>query len=408
MGIVRASRLAACVILACLTLVASARAQSADAIDARAAFARAVSLQQQGQLEDAVLAYRSFLIAQPDSLAGHSNLAVVLVRLGRYEDAIAEYERALAIDARQPAIRLNLAIARYKASQFAEAAAELARVRAIEPDNMQATLLEADCRLQLGEDKAVIALLEPIESMHQDDLAIAYLLGMAYLRAGQVDRGQVRIDRILRHGDSAEANVLMGVALREAHDLPGSLKAFAKAVALNPNLPDLHALYGQALYTSGDRARAREEFDAELRADPNDYTANINLAVIAREDQRSDDARRYVERALRVRPADPAARYQSAALKMEAGDLASAQQTLEALTTEHADWIEPHVTLAVVYYRLKRKDDGDRQRAIVEELNRQAQAKEPGAQPDTSTGTSTGTGTGATAPPPPRRPPNNE
>jgi hypothetical protein len=34
----------------------------------------------------------------------------------------------------------------------------------------------------------------------------------------------------------------------------------------------------------------------------------------------------------------------------------------------------------MVYYRLKRKPEGDRERAIVLELNREKQAQEPGAK----------------------------
>ena len=87
----------------------------------------------------------------------------------------------------------------------------------------------------------------------------------------------MRIDRILRNGESAEAHVPMGLALREAHDLAGAVQSFGKAVALNPNLPDVHAMYGLALIASGNRDKAREEFEAELKANPHDYTANVNL-----------------------------------------------------------------------------------------------------------------------------------
>jgi Tfp pilus assembly protein PilF len=355
--------------------------------DPLATFNHAVALQQQGQLEAAVVAWRNFLIAQPGNPAGLSNLAVVLARLGRFEEAIEEYERALKVDPKNPTVRLNLAIARYKAAQFSAAAKELARVRAIQPDNLQATLLEADCQLRMGDAKAVIALLAPIEKTHASDangangLAIAYMLGMAYLRAGKADLGQVRIDRILRNGESAEAHVLMGLALREAHDLAGAVQSFGKAVALNPNLPDVHAMYGLALIASGNRDKAREEFEAELKGNPHDYTANVNLGVIAKEDQRLDEAAAFFERALKVRPADPAARYQVATLKMAANDVPGAQALLEALVAEHPAWLEPHVSLATVYYRLKRKADGDREREIVDRLTKEAQARQPGAQP---------------------------
>jgi Tfp pilus assembly protein PilF len=392
----RPALLVVCVFVG-LTLAGSAASGSLDGGqvkgdgDPLVAFNHAVALQQKGQLEAAVVAWRNFLIQQPRNLAGLSNLAVVLARLGRFEEAIEEYERALKLEPKNATVRLNLAIARYKAAQFGDAAKELARVRAIQPENLQATLLEADCHLRMGDAQAVIALLEPIEKSHasganakadENELAIAYMLGMAYLRAGKADLGQVRIDRILRNGESAEAHVLMGLALREAHDLAGAVTEFGKAVALNPNLPDVHAMYGLALIASGNRDKAREEFEAELKGNPQDYTANVNLGVIAKEDQKFEEASAFLDRALKVRPNDAAARYQVATLKMAANEVPVARQMLEALVAEHPDWLEPHVSLATVYYRLKLKADGDRERETVDRLTKEAQARQPGAKPE--------------------------
>ena len=86
-----------------------------------------------------------------------------------------------------------------------------------------------------------IALLTPVHEKSPDDLAITYMLGTALVRGGQVARGQVIIDRILRNGDSAEARLLLGVTKLNAHDYPAALADLAKAVELNPNLPDVYA-----------------------------------------------------------------------------------------------------------------------------------------------------------------------
>jgi len=56
----------------------------------------------------------------------------------------------------------------------------------------------------------VVALLKPVEQQNADHPAVAYLLGMALIRDGQVEEGQKRVDQILRKGDSAEARLLMG------------------------------------------------------------------------------------------------------------------------------------------------------------------------------------------------------
>jgi hypothetical protein len=53
---------------------------------------------------------------------------------------------------------------------------------------------------------------------------------------------------------------------------------------------------------------------------------------------------------------------------------------LEAIVKDSPQFTEAHVSLATVYYRLKRKEDGDRERAIVQKLNAEAQAREPGAR----------------------------
>ena len=47
----------------------------------------------------------------------------------------------------------------------------------------------------------------------------------------------------------------------------------------------------------------------------------------------------------------------------------------EAIVKEAPDLIEAHVQLATAYNRLKRKEDADRERAIVDRLNKDAQVK---------------------------------
>jgi hypothetical protein len=49
---------------------------------------------------------------------------------------------------------------------------------------------------------------------------------------------------------------------------------------------------------------------------------------------------------------------------------------LEAIVKEAPSFLEAHVALATAYYRLQRKVDGDRERAIVEKLNQEKDAKD--------------------------------
>ena len=335
----------------------------------------ALQKQQAGDLAGAVPEYRQFLKIHPEATAIHSNLGAALAGLGRFEEAVAEYKIALKQAPSHTGTRLNLALAYYKMGT-----ALLVRVHTEDPNNHQAVLLLGDCYLRMGQEKDVIRVLEPEIKTHPDDLAIAYMLGTAYIRDKQVEQGQVLVDRILRNGDSAEAHLMLGSAKMGIQDFAGARDEFAKAVALNPNLPEAHVLYAQALHLTGDSDQSIKEFKAELNADPYNFESNLQLGAMARQEQDYDEARRYFMRALKTRPGDPAVRYQLAAIALDLGKVDEARRELESLVKETPEFTEAHVSLSMAYYRLKRPADGKREREIVEKLTAEAQAKQPGAK----------------------------
>ncbi len=338
----------------------------------------AESLQHAGKLDQAIEDYRLLLKQYPDLAPIRSNLGAALASAGRYEEAIVEYERALKLQP-LPQIRLNLALAYYKADNLALAVENLDEARKEIPDDLRIVTLLADCYLRMGENKRVIEFLEPLESTHSDDLAIIYLLGTALVRDGQVAKGQVIINKILKNGDSAEARLLLGTTKLMAHDAPGALEDLQKAVEMNPNLVSAHAYYGRALRDTSNPEEAEKAFRAELSINPNDFDSNLYLGVILKEEQRYREAPPFLKHALEVRPGDVGVLYQIASLHLAARDLNNAQRELEALVKASPAFLEAHVALATLYYRLKRKEDGDREQAIVKKLTAEQQVRDSAA-----------------------------
>ena len=372
--------------ISALSVTTPARGQSSQQGDPQAQSPQelvqdGIQKQRSGDLEGAVTEYREFLNQYPQATAIHSNLGAALAGLGRFEEAIYEYKIALKQSSHMPGARLNLALAYYKMGRLTDAATQLERVRVEDPNNHQAVLLLGDCYLRMGQNKDVIRVLAPEEKKQSDDMAIAYMLGTALIRDKQVEKGQVLVDRILRNGDSAESHLMLGTAKMGIQDFAGARDEFAKAVALNPDLPDAHGLYAQALHLTGDSDQSNKEFKAELANDPYNFGANLQLGANAREDQNYDEAEKYFARALETRPADPGVRYQLALIAIDRGKLDQARQTLESLLKESPQFTEAHVTLSLVYYRLKRPGEGKREHDIVQKLTAEAQAKQPGAKP---------------------------
>jgi tetratricopeptide (TPR) repeat protein len=377
-------------VLACLFLAAvagkGAVAQENQRVvdDVDRAFAEAMRLHQSGDIEGAIRGYLAILARRPELGDVRGNLGAAYARLGRYEEAIDQYKQALARDRRNQTIRYNLALAYYKATLFTEAAGEMAPLIASipedQPERLSAILIVADCQVRLGEYKKVIELLSPLEAAYGDNRAFAYLFGNALISDNQVAKGQALIDRVFRGEDSAEARLLIGSILLLADDKHAAVKEFERAIELNPKLPSLHAWHGRALMRLGDGDGAIAAFKRELADNPNDFEAHLYMGILLKRDKSLDEAFEHLSRAAQLRPRDSYARFQLASLHAARGKPGEALPLLEAVTKEFPDFTEARVLLASVYYRLNRKADGDRERAIVQKLNAEKQAKEPGAQ----------------------------
>ena len=353
-----------------LTLVLAAAALGQPS--AEQLLKQAISEHSAGQFDAAIRDYRAYLKLRPSAVDARSNLGAALAREGHYAEAIVEYREALKLSPRNTPIWVNLAIAYYKSGDIAKAAGELGAIHAQHPDNKQAMLLLADCWLRQGSDGKVIDLLTPFESAA--DPAIDYMLGTALLRAKQTGRGQRVIDRILRHGDTAESRLLLGTAKYFAHEYPGAIEDLRKAVALNPHLPEANSYLGLSFIEMGDSPSARAAFERELEVNPNDFESNLRLAALVKEAGDYDRALHLLDHALLVRPGDLGALYQVGAVQLAANRLEPARATLERILKQAPDFTEAHVSLAQVYYRLKRKEDGDRERVIIQKLKIQQDA----------------------------------
>ena len=196
----------------------------------------------------------------------------------------------------------------------------------------------------------------------------------------QYQRGQRVLDRILSKGDSAQAHLLLALASREASDDIAALGELEKAFALDPKLPTVNSMLGSVLMGMGDHKGAAEAFERELALDPNDFDSHLLLATIRRQAFDLKQARSHLEHALAVRPADPGVRYQLALVEVASEDHEAALRLLEPLVAEYPSFSEAHVSLAMLYYRLKRPQDGDREQAIVRGLAKQKQASENDAR----------------------------
>ncbi len=172
----------------------------------------------------------------------------------------------------------------------------------------------------------------------------------------------------------------MGTTKFAAHDFPGALKDLRQAAEMNPDLPQVNSYYAQALFSNGQMEESRTVFEKELARNPDDFESNLHIGMMLRTDGNFNPALEHLNRALAVRPGNLAVRYQIALVEMAESKDEMARTELEQIIKEAPNFTEGHVSLATIYFREKRKEDGNRERSIVQKLTAQRQAQQPGAK----------------------------
>jgi len=339
-------------------------------------FRDAVEAQKRGDDALAVRKYQELVKLRPDVLAVRANLGAALAHLGRFEEAIAQYRAALALAPGHPGLRLNLALAYYKKGDLPHAAAELSSLHDGDPGNLQVAVLLGACHEGQGRHADVITVLAPLEAAHPGDLDLAWALGSALIHAGRLREGLARVQKVAERGNSAEAWLLTGEASLLLNFFEPARRAADAAVRLNPRLPGAYTLQGRALQYLGDNEGAAAALRKALQASAGDFEAQLNLGAVLTSTRDLEGARRHLVSALRLQPSSLLARFEMARLERAEGKLDAAVKDMQEVVRADPDWLQPHIELAALYYRVKRPEDGARERAIVQRLTEQQRQRE--------------------------------
>lgn len=77
-----------------------------------------------------------------------------------------------------------------------------------------------------------------------------------------------------------------------------------EALRLDPKLPGVYTLAGTARDNTGDIAAAESAFRDPLKINPDDFDANLYLGAILYKRRALDEAKPYLDRALRLNPSE--------------------------------------------------------------------------------------------------------
>ncbi len=341
---------------------------------------KGISAQQQNDLNGAIDYYRKALAIDPKLVEARANLGAALSAAGQFDAAIEEDQKALASAPDKTAVRMNMGLAYYKKGEMEGAHTAFAAVHAARPQDVAAAVLLGYTDIKLNKSNEAAAMLTPLEAGHESNMDLEYVLAYALIDSGEENAGLPRMEKVAKATRSADAYFIAGTARlhrREFHEARIDLDA---AIELHGDFPGLYTMAGQARDALGDTEGAQPAFEQALKEDPRDFTANLYLGTMRLNQRDLEKARPMLELALQLQPTSPQARLQMAKLNGMTGKYAEAAATLEELEKADPNWLDPHIELAPIYYKLHRPDDGQRERDIVQQLEAKQQKAGPPKQ----------------------------
>ena len=336
----------------------------------------------QGQFEAARDKYQTCVKEGTPKFENLSNLGMVDAQLGQFREAISAYRQALALSPDNPQLHMNLGLAFLKTSRFDEAAREFSRTLVVDPENENALELLAFCHYQLKDYELTALEVARVHNLKPGEASAAFLLGSAYLKLRMYDKAIPLIDQALRTTGSAETHAILGEAYLGVKAYKRAQAEFTKALDLTPRMPGLHAGLGTAYSGLGNTDQAIAEYEKELATEPSSFEANYYLGRLKRLSGDLEAAKKYLEKAEQVRPEDPSIVFEKAVFAFQSKDYPKAEALLQQVLGTYPNYSEAHVLLSQVYFRTNRPEQGQREKAMVNALGKEAQARQSSAGKD--------------------------
>jgi len=324
----------------------------------------------QGQFQEAEKIFEKLRELSPSIAEVHANLGLIYFNERKFEAAVPALRQALKLKPSLTKTETLLAMSLSELGEYREALPTLEKEfrRSADP------VVKRTCGLQLEraytglqrDEKAVGVALE-LNRLHPDDPEILYHSGrifgnFAYLSVKRL--AEVAPASIWRHQATAEAWESQG-----SYDL--AISEYRQVLSVDPHRPGIHYRLGRALLarraatnSQEDTAGALKEFSNELELDPTNANAAYELAETYRNSGEMEEAEKYFRLALKYYPDFEQANLGLAAVlvKQEKTDMAR-RLIQKAITSDPDD--------QVAWYRLAQVErtlgnEAGRQKAFAE------------------------------------------
>jgi tetratricopeptide (TPR) repeat protein len=327
---------------------------------AKAAYARAVDLEAQGNQSAALVLLWEAAGLAPRDADIQQRLGEALERMGALDAAIDAYRGAVTA---RPALRKavnSLILALAKAGQGEEAVARARSLVAADPTDPDRLFTLGLAQSEQDVSEAIKAFRRALELAPRHTLA-RYNLALVLRRTDRLSEALDELNKALAVEARPEIHYTLGVIYLHQGELDRAASALGGAVAAEPRYADAHYTLGAVLKAKRDWTAAARSLRRAIALRPDLTAAHYTLAEVLRSAGDDDAARAQLAEAERLR--ERARLQQEASVwtavgsqKLEAGDPQSAADHFRRATAASDEYAPAHYQLGVALERLGQRE----------------------------------------------------
>ena len=263
---------------------ANARAGAAPALQ------EALTLHQQGRLDDALARYRQFLDANPSNPTALQLLGVLHSQRGEYGAAIEYMQASLKLFPEQPEVANNLGNAFARSGRLDDAIESYDKAVRLQPGYLDAWRNLGLARLEARQFTEAEAAFRRCLELDPKDATAWLALGNVHKRQERfAEAGDCYRRALEQRPDYAEAHHNLGVCLRMQNEPRAALDHYDKARGLGLDRAELHHNRANAFADLRDMNEAVSAYRAALERNPLDAASHRNLNSLLWQQGRVDE-----------------------------------------------------------------------------------------------------------------------
>jgi tetratricopeptide (TPR) repeat protein len=316
----------------------------------------AMELERQGQWKDAEGAWRQVLQQNHRDAMAFAHLGLVLAREQDYPGAVNAYQQALKLNPKIPGLQLDLGLALFKEGELKQALLPLRAAAAANPRDSQPRILLGMSYYGMGHFAEAIPYLRFAASQSPRNEELLGVLAQSCLYAKQYDCTLQVYKRILMvDPNSAQAHMLAAEALDAQRRTAEAITEFRAAEKVAPEEPNVHFGLGYLLWTQSQYPEAEQEFELELKNDPNHAQALTYLGDTEMKLQKP--AQEYLEQAVALPAAPRLAWLDLGIVLADQGRNKNAEVDFQRAIAMDPTQVDAHWRLARLYQAEGKKDE---------------------------------------------------